>query len=199
MRGQNACVEVFLETSRLVLRRFTLDDLQVVLDLDADPAVKRFIDNGAPVDPQEVAEHLNWWLGYYDRFDGYGFWAAVEKNAGAKDAGDFVGWFHFRPSDGVGLREPELGYRLRQTAWGRGLATEGSRALIDKGFTEFDVERVYAETMVVNVASRRVMEKCGMRLVRTFETTWPIRIPGDEAGDVEYEITRADWKSRRKA
>ena len=46
--------------------------------------------------------------------------------------------------------------------------------------------------MVVNIGSRRVMEKCGMRLVRTFETTWPIRIAGDDEGDVEYDITRAD-------
>ncbi len=41
--------------------------------------------------------------------------------------------------------------------------------------------------------SRRVMEKCGMRLVRSFRADWPFRIPGDEAGDVEYAIERADW------
>ncbi len=186
-------MEVLLETSRLVLRKFTRDDLPLLLDLDSDPAVKRFIDNGAPVDHEEGAEHLDWWMGYYDRFDGYGFWAALEK-----PAGEFIGWFHFRPGDGAGPLEPELGYRLRQAAWGQGLATEGSQALIDKGFTDFGVERVYAETMAVNIGSRRVMEKCGMRLVRTFETTWPIRIPGDEEGDVEYEITRAEWESRRK-
>ena len=189
--GQNASVEVFLETPRLVLRKFTSDDLQLLVDLDGDPGVKRFIDNGAPVDRREVAEDLDWWLGYYDRFDGLGFWAA-EDAAG----GEFVGWFHFRPGDGAGPLEPELGYRLRRAAWGRGLATEGSRALIDKGFTELAIERVYAQTMAVNTGSRRVMEKSGMRFVRTFETAWPIRIPGDEAGDVEYEITREDWEFR---
>jgi RimJ/RimL family protein N-acetyltransferase len=51
-----------------------------------------------------------------------------------------------------------------------------------------------AETMVVNTASRRVMEKSGLTLVRTFHQDWPDKIPGDEHGDVEYALTRADWE-----
>ena len=89
--------------------------------------------------------------------------------------------------------EPELGYRLRRSVRGRGLGTEGSRALVDKAFREFGATRVRAETMVVNTASRRVMEKAGLRLVRTFFAEWPDRIPGDEHGDVEYAITREEW------
>ncbi len=83
-----------------------------------------------------------------------GFWAAEE-------AGRFVGWFHLRPARDTG--ETELGYRLRQDVWGRGLATEGSRALIDLAG-----ERVVARTMIANLRSRRVMEKLGMAVVRTF-------------------------------
>ena len=92
----------------------------------------------------------------------------------------------------------ELGYRLRRSAWGQGYATEGSRALIHKGFTDLDVERVYAETMVVNTASRRVMEKAGLRYVRTFHADWPDKIPGDEHGDVEYALTRAEWLAENR-
>ena len=51
--------------------------------------------------------------------------------------------------------------------------------------------------MVVNVASRRVMEKVGMRLVRTFHADWPVRIDGDEHGDVEYVVTRREWEATR--
>jgi RimJ/RimL family protein N-acetyltransferase len=79
-----------------------------------------------------------------------------------------------------------------------GYATEGSRALIDKGFADFGIERVNAETMAVNVGSRRVMEKAGLRCVRTFHADWPVRIPGDEEGDVEYAITRAEWEADRR-
>jgi RimJ/RimL family protein N-acetyltransferase len=53
--------------------------------------------------------------------------------------------------------------------------------------------------MVVNVASRRVIEKAGMRLVRTYHADWPERLPGDEHGDVEYEITRGEWEGGRAA
>lgn len=93
--------------------------------------------------------------------------------------------------------EPELGYRLRKAAWGMGYATEGARALVDKAFTDLGASRVFAETMVVNTASRGVMEKSGLRLIRQFHADWPVRIPGDEHGDVEYAITRAEWECAR--
>ncbi|PZR64925.1 MAG: GNAT family N-acetyltransferase, partial [Chloroflexi bacterium] len=124
------------------------------------------------------------------RYPGYGFWAAIEKSTG-----DFLGWFHFRPAESAPEDEPELGYRLRAGAWGKGYATEGSRALIRKGFLELGVRRVVAETMAVHVASRRVMEKAGLRYVRTFRQPWPHRIEG-EHGDVEYALDREEWEHR---
>ncbi len=71
--------------------------------------------------------------------------------------------------------------------------------MIDNGFNSGRVQRVVAETMVVHSASRRVMEKSGMRLVRTFRADWPVRIPGDEEGDVEYAITRAEWEAQGRS
>jgi RimJ/RimL family protein N-acetyltransferase len=52
--------------------------------------------------------------------------------------------------------------------------------------------------MVVNVRSRRVLEKCGLTLERTFHQEWPDRIPGDEHGDVEYALARADWERQQR-
>jgi RimJ/RimL family protein N-acetyltransferase len=54
-----------------------------------------------------------------------------------------------------------------------------------------------AATMVVNARSRRVMEQCGMRLVRVFHQAWPDTIEGDEHGDVEYALTRAEWERQQ--
>lgn len=182
---------IFLETQRLVLRQFTADDADLLVELDGDPRVMRYITGGAPTPREEVeGEVIPAFLGYYGRFPGYGFWAAVEKSTG-----DFLGWFHYRPAPGAPADQPELGYRLRREAWGKGYATEGSRALIAKGFTEFGVQRVVAFTMAVNTASRRVMEKSGMRLVRSFVADWPVSIPGDEHGDVEYAISRSEWEA----
>lgn len=183
-------MRVFLETERLLLREFTADDIDNLVELDSDPDVMQHITGGLATSREEIeTETLPAFLAYYDRGPRYGFWAALEKSTG-----DFLGWFHFRPGEGHPDDEPELGYRLRKSAWGRGYGAEGSRALIRKGFTEFGVRRVLAETMVVHTASRRVMEKAGMSVNRTFHADWPHPIPGDEHGDVEYALTHADWQ-----
>ena len=182
-------MHVFLRTDRMVMRRFTAADVDLLVELDSDPEVMRYITGGRPTPREEIErDFLPAFLGYYERFTGYGFWAAIEVATG-----DFLGWFHFRPPEGGRLDEAELGYRLRRSAWGKGYWTEGSCALIRAGFTEHGVERVVAGTMAVNIASRRVMEKAGLRLVRTFHQSWPYRIEGDEHGDVEYALGRADW------
>lgn len=181
--------EVFLETPRLRLRRFTADDAELLVALDADPDVMFFINAGVPTPRAEVEEEiLPAFLSYYRRFPGYGYWALERKDDGA-----FLGWVGYRPLPDAPPDEPELGYRLIKTAWGRGYAAEASQAVIDHGFRALDVRRVVASTMTVNTASRRVMEKVGMRLVRTFHADWPVRIPGDEEGDVEYAISREEW------
>jgi RimJ/RimL family protein N-acetyltransferase len=151
-------MQVFLETQRLVLRRFTEADADNLVNLDADPDVMRFVTGGVPTSRDQIEnEFLPAFLGYYQRYEGFGFWAAVEKATG-----EFLGWFHFRPGPDAVPGEVDLGYRLRKAAWGKGYATEGSRALIARGFTEFGVQRVVAQTMAVNTASRRVMEKAGI-------------------------------------
>jgi RimJ/RimL family protein N-acetyltransferase len=183
-------MQVFLETDRLALRRFTAADEDNLYDLDHDPAVMRFLSGGKPT-PRAVIrdEILPLYFRCYERFAGFGFWASVEKFSGT-----FLGWFEFRPPDSGSADTVELGYRLRRAAWGKGYATEGARALIHKGFTDLGVQYVFAETMAVNSASRRVMEKAGLTLVRTFHQEWPDPIEGAEHGEVEYALTKADWE-----
>jgi RimJ/RimL family protein N-acetyltransferase len=182
-------MRVFLETERLLLRRFTKSDVANLHDLDGDPEVMRFINGGRPVPRDVIREQtLPRFLRAYERFEAFGVWAAIERSTG-----EFVGWFEFYPRKDASPEEVELGYRLRSSAWGKGYATEGSRALIRKGFTELGVQRVVAETMAVNTASRRVMEKAGLKYVRTFHQEWPERIEGDEHGDVEYALTKSNW------
>lgn len=186
-------MHVFLATERLVLRRFTGDDVSNLVELDGDPEVMRFVNGGRPTSRAEIEDDvLPAFLDHYERYAGAGFWAAIEKPTGL-----FVGWFHLRPADGAPPGEVELGYRLRRSAWGKGYATEGARAVVDQGFTELGVERIVASTMVVNVASRRVLEKAGLRFVRVFHQPWPDYIEGEEEGDVEYALARAEWEQER--
>jgi RimJ/RimL family protein N-acetyltransferase len=186
--------DVLLTTPRLLLRRFTRADVDLLVELDSDPEVMHFITGGRTTPRREIEDEvLPAFLSHDERHDGYGFWAAIEHATG-----DCIGWFHLRPAADGAEDEPELGYRLRRSSWGLGYATEGARALVDAAFSRLGARRVVAETMAVHVASRRVMEKAGLTLVRAFVQPWPYAIEGDEKGDVEYAVTPAEWEAQRQ-
>ncbi|MBP2323049.1 RimJ/RimL family protein N-acetyltransferase [Kibdelosporangium banguiense] len=162
-----------------MLRRFTPQDADNLLELDSDPEVMKFINGGRPTRRSVIEATI---LPGYQLYDaGHGHWAAQEATTGT-----FIGWFALQPTSQP--KEAELGYRLRRPHWGKGYATEGARALVHKGLETFT--RITAQTMTVNKASRHVMEKAGLEFVRHFHHPWPDIIEGSEQGDVEYAITR---------
>jgi RimJ/RimL family protein N-acetyltransferase len=184
-------MHVILETPRLALRQFTEDDVDNLFELNSDPAVMRYLTGGKPTPREQIRDRIiPFHLAVYGRHDRLGTWAA-ESTA----TGEFLGWFHLRPGPGDDITNAELGYRLRRSAWNKGYATEGSRALIGMGFTDLGVERVWGHTMTANAASRRVMENCGLTLVRTAPYQGTDIIEGAEQGEVEYALTRAEWQS----
>jgi RimJ/RimL family protein N-acetyltransferase len=188
-------MQIFLETERLILRRFTPDDLDLIVELDSDPEVTRHIPGDGPNSREVVRDRvLPRWFSLYDRYPGYGYFAAIERTTN-----DFLGWFLLRPNakplraDGSTREGIEVGYRLRRPAWGKGYAAEGARALIQKGFTDLGADRIYAEALTVHGASRRVMEKAGLRYVDSHRDGQP----GDEHSDVEYALTKEEWTASR--
>ncbi|MEV1047284.1 GNAT family N-acetyltransferase [Streptomyces sp. NPDC049916] len=176
-----------------MLRPFTDADFPALLALDNDPEVMRYINGGRPVTAGEIRERtLPRLLHDHPCTGTRGFWAAREKTTGA-----FLGWFELRPLAENDPSVVELGYRLARTAWGRGYASEGARALVRKGFTDLGARRVTATTMAVNTASRRVMEKAGLTFLRAYAEDWPDTIEGSEHGEVEYVLTRERWEARQ--
>ncbi len=175
------------------LRRFVVSDVDSLAALHGDPEVMRYIEGPEPRDVI-VAQTLPAILRGYDELPaGLGQFVAEEKASGA-----FLGWFSLRPADSYGLDGgTELGYRLLPSTWGQGYATEGARALVESGFARLGLDRIVATTMAVNAGSRRVLEKAGLRHVRTFFADWPDPIPGAEHGDVVYELTREQWAAGR--
>ncbi len=152
----------------------------------------RYLTGGRPTPREEIQDQiLPFHLGVYEQLDRLGTWAAESTGTG-----EFLGWFHLRPGPGTDISNIELGYRLRRSAWNKGYATEGSRALINMGFTDLGVERVFGHTMTVNTASWRVMEKCGLTLVRTTPYERADIIEGAEHGEVEYALTKPEWEAR---
>src|SRR5579859_7816370 len=116
-----------LETERFYLRPLRLGDAQFLFELDSDPEVMRFISKGVPTPLEYIhSTILPRVLAYYRENPPQGFWAAhLLRND------ECFGWFHLRP-DRFSPAEMELGYRLKRAAWGKGLATEGARALVEK-------------------------------------------------------------------
>ncbi|MBD2385749.1 GNAT family N-acetyltransferase [Cylindrospermum sp. FACHB-282] len=166
-------MKILLETERLILRQFTEDDADNLFELDSDPDVVRFTTNlGQPTEYRIIqTQILPNFFSYYEKYDHYGIWAAIEKSSQ-----EFIGWFLFRLIGDASYFDPklanandiELGYRLQKAAWGKGYATEGSKALILKGFSELGIECILAVAFAINAPSIRVMEKAGLKLQARF-------------------------------
>jgi RimJ/RimL family protein N-acetyltransferase len=185
---------ILLETGRLRLRRFTIEDVDLLVALDSDPEVMRFITYGVPTPHATYSDViLPRWFALYESSPLLGYWAAEDR-----DTGGFLGWFHLRP-DRIDPDEQELGYRFMRAAWGRGLASEGAAAVVRHGFESVAAEKISARTLAGNLASQRVMRKCGLAFERGF--VYPDDLtpgsPESERAAVKYSITRADWLARQ--
>jgi RimJ/RimL family protein N-acetyltransferase len=176
-----------LRTARLVLVPLADEHLDLEVELDSDPEVLRFL-YGRARSRAEVTESHAKRRAAAVPVDGLGHWMAFAPED------DFVGLMMLPPTGDPGAAE--LGYRLLRRHWRQGLASEASRALLAHGFDTVGLERVIATTMTVNAGSRGVMQRLGMRYVRTFHPEFDDPLPGTEHGEVEYEITRSDWLSR---
>jgi RimJ/RimL family protein N-acetyltransferase len=147
-----------LETARLSLRPFGAGDLDALCRITADAEVMRYIGDGRSITREETAANLHNIVESFRR-RGFGRWAVEEKAGGA-----LLGYCGLaRPAESPGV---ELVYMLARRAWGRGLATEASTAVLRYGFEELGLERVYALTMPGNLRSRRVLERLGMEYLR---------------------------------
>lgn len=183
--------QVVLRTRRLVLVPLAAEDLAHEVELDSDPEVMRHL-SGRASTRAEVEERHARRLAVAGLVPGLGFWAGFVGSS-------FVGWWILEPPEradqGPVEGQAELGYRLLRRYWRQGLASEGARELLRHGFEDLGLQRVFAETMAVNVASRATMAALGMSHVRTSHLDWAEPIPGAEHGEVEYEITRDTWRT----
>jgi [ribosomal protein S5]-alanine N-acetyltransferase len=147
-------MNIIIETERLLLRTFTLEDAPLVYELNLDPEVIRY--TGDPIrdidHAREVLEQTI--LPQYALYN-HGRWAVLVK----PDL-EFIGWcgLKTRPE----RNEIDLGYRFMQKAWGKGYATEAAFASLDYGFEKLGIPRIVGRAMPQNTASLRVLEKCGM-------------------------------------
>ncbi len=170
------------------------EHLDFEIELDSDPEVMRYL-TGRACSPEEVKQAHGRRLAAAAEVSGLGFWAGFTDD-------DFVGWWILQPPNGPDqprlAGEADLGYRILRRHWRRGYASEGARELIRYGFEEMSLDRIFAQTMAVNAASRATMAAVGLTFTRAFVSGEPYDelVPGAEQGEVEYEITRKTWEHR---
>jgi RimJ/RimL family protein N-acetyltransferase len=170
-----------IETERLWLRRFTLDDVDDSWEMNRQPEVRRYLPGEGGPSRQQVRRLIEEnTLADYQKY-GFGRLAIIHK-ADQRFIG-FTGLKYLPDMD-----EVDVGYRLRREYWGRGLATEATRPAIAWGFQRLQLPRVIAMAMVGNKASIRVMQKLGMSYWKQIE----------EAGHavVCYKLERQDFGER---
>ena len=148
-----------IATPRLYLRQFSMSDLNDLSLIRSDPDVMRFIGAGQPHSMDQVRKALENILSVWKQH-GFGRWAVVHKQDKK-----LIGWCGLAFLDKT--EEIEIGYGIAREHWGKGFTTEAAAATIRFGFEELNLNRIVAVAMPENTASRRVMEKIGMRYEKT--------------------------------
>jgi RimJ/RimL family protein N-acetyltransferase len=147
---------VILETPRLLLRTWALDDAEAAFAFYSDPEVMRFLGGVPQQSVEDVRRHLAGRPIAYQALHGFTLWATVEK-ATAR----LVGACGLKFLDG-GM-DIEVGYHFARDVWGRGYATEAAAAAVRYGFDRLCLHRILGVVHPENHASQRVLEKLGLR------------------------------------
>jgi RimJ/RimL family protein N-acetyltransferase len=176
-----------IETERLLLRDWTPDDLEPWLALNTEP-VMRWL-GGVRTRERSLAtitERLMPWQEQH----GFTFWAVERKSDGV-----LLGFCGLKIADDPGSPvegEYEVGWRLREDAWGQGYAKEAATASLDHAFRERDAARVVALTVEGNAASWGLMERLGMTRRPDLDYQGP---DWAEGMVIVYVIERNEWPS----
>jgi [ribosomal protein S5]-alanine N-acetyltransferase len=142
-----------LETPRLRLRLPSLDDVDGIAAYAADPDVSRYVSWPRHRSTADAEAFLRYAVAAVEQQRECNW--VIEERSSSRVAGT------------IGLRmqghRVELGYALARAHWGRGVATEAGRAVVEWSLGRPEIHRVWAVCDIENVASARVLEKLGMR------------------------------------
>ncbi len=143
-----------LETKRLIIRQYTLDDLEELIEMRSDPDVYRYLGGPERQNPEEITKRMRFYLDCYAKL-GFGMSAMIWK-----ETGETIGGSGLQPLEDSG--EIEVGYSLKKNYWRMGIGYECASAWLKYGFETAGLERIVAVADKDNVGSWRIMEKCEM-------------------------------------
>ena len=168
-----------LETERLILREYTMNDFDTLYEIMSDPETMQHYP--APFDQARTRRWIEWNLENYQKY-GWGLWAVV-----LKETGEFIGDCGITLQDIDGQLLPEIGYHIHKKYWRRGFAKEVARAVRDWVFENTDYDTIYSYMKYTNVASYSTALANGMKKVKEYPD------PKNEIS-YAYAITRKEWE-----
>ena len=156
-----------VQTPHLTLRPLQPADAVVLHRIYQSEGVLRYFPNPTPPPLEKVQRFIAGQQAHWEKY-GYGNWGILPKGES-----EIVGWagLQFLPE----LNETEVGFLLDRPFWGKGYATEAALASLDFGFEHFNLDHIIALVHPDNLASRRVIEKCGLVYVETL-LLWGIEL-----------------------
>lgn len=186
--------EVAAETRRLILRDWEDADEQRFYDIMNTPGVMRHLGGVQSADRWHAAFER---IRGFTRDWGHTFWIVETKSGG-----ELLGFCGLKrvnaPGAGNLTGTPEIGWRLRESAWGRGIAKEAAIASLDLGFSRFGYDRIIAMTIPTNDSSQGLMKRLGMK--RREDLDFMDERFGPEVNpQIIFEIAAADWLRAREA
>lgn len=150
---------MWLETPKLIIREFQIDDCQSLAPILANPQVMKFSPTG-PLSTAQTQEKIENFMASYTKY-GFGKWAVI-----LKETGSIIGYCGLAVEILDGQEETEIGYRLDEPFWGKGFATEAASAALQHSLTNLKISDIIGIVAPENVASVRVLKKLGMRCDR---------------------------------
>ncbi len=156
-----------VETARLTLRPLRATDAAVLHRIYQSDGVLQYFPIPSPPSPEQMQRFVAAQQAHWEKH-GYGNWGLLPR-----DESDIIGWagLQYLPE----LDEIEVGFLLDRPFWGKGYATEAALASLDFGFQHLALDRIIALVHSDNLASRRVIEKCGLYYVDTI-SLWGMQL-----------------------
>jgi RimJ/RimL family protein N-acetyltransferase len=186
--------EVAAETERLILRDWEPADEARFYEVMNTPAVMEHL--GGLQTPDEWHEAFARISGF-TRDWGHTFWIVEDKGSG-----EMLGFCGLKrvnaPGSGELMGTPEVGWRLRESAWGKGIAKEAAIASLDLGFERFGYDEIIAMTIEANAPSQRLMERLGMRRREDLDF-WDTRFGPELNPAIVWSMSSADWPAAKAA
>ena len=160
-----------IETQRLLLREYTMDDFDALYEIMSDPETMKHYP--APFDEARTRRWIEWNLENYAQY-GFGLWAVV-----LKETGEFIGDCGITLQNIDGEKLPEIGYHIHKKYWRQGFAKEAAMAVRDWAFENTDYPSLYSYCKYTNEASFKTAEAIGMHFDKEY---------ADEANKITHEI-----------